>query len=130
PTRFMGRRPEVKGRRKDGSEFPAEATISRIVLDGETVFTAVVRDLTALRQAEDALRARERQMRMIIEAMPFGLATIRQATGEILFANSAFGALVDCERRKLAGRHIAEFAGTELTEKLVKGEGKPDLASP
>ncbi|MFN4229403.1 PAS domain S-box protein [Parvibaculum sp.] len=123
PTRFMGRRPEVKGRRKDGSEFPAEATISRIVLDGETVFTAVVRDLTALRQAEDALRARERQMRMIIEAMPFGLATIRQATGEILFANSAFGALVDCERRKLAGRHIAEFAGTELTEKLVTAEG-------
>src|SRR5690606_24929500 len=34
-----------------------------------------------------------------------------------------FGALVDCERRKLAGRHIAAFAGTELTEKLVTGEG-------
>ncbi|MEQ8377388.1 PAS domain S-box protein [Parvibaculum sp.] len=121
-TRVMGRRPEVKGRRKDGSEFPAEASVSRITLDGDIIFTAVVRDLTALRQAEDAIRARERQMRMIIEAMPFGLATVRQATGEIIFANSAFGVLVDCERRKLVGRHFAEFAGADLAATLMASE--------
>ncbi len=106
-TRVMGRRPEVKGGRKGGSEVPAEASVSRITLDGDIIFTAVVRDLTALRQAEDAIRARERQMRMIIEAMPFGLATVRQATCAIIFANSAFGVLVDCERRKLVGRNFA-----------------------
>ncbi|WP_293336048.1 PAS domain S-box protein [Parvibaculum sp.] len=118
-TRLMGRRPEVKGRRKDGTEFPAEASVSRIMLSGELVFTAVLRDLTALRQVEDALRARERQMRMIIEAMPFGLATIQQETGEILFANSAFSALVDCGRKRLSGRHITDFADSDLTAKLM-----------
>ena len=119
PTRLMGRRPEVKGRRKDGSEFPAEASVSRIMLDGEMIFMAVVRDLTALRQAEDALHAREQQMRVIIEAMPFGLATVRQSTGEIIFCNTSFSALVDSEQRKLAGRHIAEFTGTEFTTRLL-----------
>ncbi|WP_421864756.1 PAS domain-containing sensor histidine kinase [Parvibaculum sp.] len=123
PTRIMGRRPEVKGRRKDGSEFPAEASVSRIMLNGEMVFTAVLRDLTALRQVEDALRARERQMRMIIEAMPFGLATIKQETGEILFANSAFSVLVDCGRKRLTGRHITDFADSELTATLMAGKG-------
>lgn len=119
PTRLMGGRPEVKGRRKDGAEFPAEASVSRIMLDGEMVFMAVVRDLTALRQAEDALHAREQQMRIIIEAMPFGLATVRQSTGEIIFCNTSFSALVDSEQRKLAGRHIAEFTDTEFTTQLL-----------
>lgn len=119
PTRLMGRRPEVKGRRKDGSEFPAEASVSRIMLDGEMIFMAVVRDLTALRQAEDALHAREQQMRVIIEAMPFGLAIVRQSTCEIIFCNTSFSALVDSEQRKLAGRHIAEFTGTEFTTRLL-----------
>ncbi|MBX3446052.1 MAG: PAS domain S-box protein [Parvibaculaceae bacterium] len=108
-TQLMGGRPEVKGRRKDGSEFPAEASISRMVIEGETVFTAVVRDLTSLRQAEEALRARERQMRMIVEAMPYGLAIARQSTGELLFCNSAFASLVEIEAEALNGSNFADF---------------------
>ncbi len=123
PTKLMGHRPEVKGRRKDGSEFPAEASISRITIDGEMIFTAVVRDLTVLRRAEETLRARELQMRMVIETMPFGIAVALRTTGEILFVNSAFGALVDADRRKLSGRHIAEFAGAALSARLLAGEG-------
>jgi PAS domain S-box-containing protein len=122
PTRLMGRRPEVKGRRKDGSEFPAEASISRVVMDGETIFTAVVRDLTSLRQAEDALRARERQMRVIVEAMPFGLAIVRREDGGIVFCNSAFGVLVDMDATELAERHIADFLDKDLAERLTAAE--------
>jgi PAS domain S-box-containing protein len=109
PTQLMGGRPEIKGRRKDGSEFPAEASISRMVIEGETVFTAVLRDLTSLRQAEEALRARERQMRMIVEAMPYGLAITRQSTGELIFCNSAFASLVDIDADTLAGRYFSDF---------------------
>ncbi len=109
PTQLMGGRPEIKGRRKDGSEFPAEASISRMTNEGETVFTAVVRDLTTLRQAEEALRARERQMRMIVEAMPYGLAIARQSTGELIFCNSAFASLVDIDADALGDCNVADF---------------------
>lgn len=108
-TQLMGGRPEIKGRRKDGSEFPAEASISRMTIEGETVFTAVVRDLTSLRKAEDALRARERQMRMIVEAMPYGLAIARQSTGELIFCNSAFASLVEIDTDTLGDRNVADF---------------------
>ena len=108
-TQLMGGRPEIKGRRKDGSEFPAEASISRMTIEGETVFTAVVRDLTSLRQAEEALRSRERQMRMIVEAMPYGLAIARQSTGELIFCNSAFASLVDIDADALGDRNFADF---------------------
>ena len=55
-SRVMGERRLVFGRRKDGSEFPAEVTISNLVGRGEPLLTAIVRDGTARKKYEDALR--------------------------------------------------------------------------
>ena len=52
----MNERQEVFGRRKDGSEFPAEATISKLAQGGQTIFTVFMRDITERRQAEEQIR--------------------------------------------------------------------------
>lgn len=55
-SRLMGdMRSEIMGLRKDGSLFPAEASISRIEVGGEGLFTATLRDLTARKEADAAL---------------------------------------------------------------------------
>ena len=41
PSRQMGDRQAIFGRRKDGSEFPAEASISRLKLEDEIIFTVI-----------------------------------------------------------------------------------------
>lgn len=55
-ARMMGDRSEVFGRRKDGTEFPAEASISQLQLGDEKVFTAILRDSSDRKRAETELQ--------------------------------------------------------------------------
>jgi len=54
-SRPMGERRTIFGRRKDGTEFPVEATISRLDAGGELFLTAIVRDAADRKKYEDAL---------------------------------------------------------------------------
>jgi PAS domain S-box-containing protein len=68
-ARAMGQRSEVFGVRKDGKEFPAEASISKLDLGGELVFTVILRDITERKRAAEELRASELVARGQIHAL-------------------------------------------------------------
>ena len=80
-ARTMGQRREVSGRRKDGHEFPAEASISKLDLGGELVFTVILRDITERKRAEQRLVAQHTVTQVLAEA-----ATLEEATPRILQA--------------------------------------------
>ena len=64
--RAMNERGAIFGRRKDGSEFPAEASISKFEVGGEKVLTVRLRDITARMRAEEAVRLSQARFEGIV----------------------------------------------------------------
>lgn len=54
--RSMGKRLDIFGLRKNGEEFPAEASISRVAVNGSRLMSVVLRDVTERKRAEAALQ--------------------------------------------------------------------------
>jgi PAS domain S-box-containing protein len=55
-SRVMAKRGEILGQRKDGTEFPCEATISKLPTPDGMMFTVILRDITDRKTAERALQ--------------------------------------------------------------------------
>jgi PAS domain S-box-containing protein len=55
---------EVTAQRKDGREFPVEVSFGELVSNGHKMFTGFIRDISERKQAEDQLRASERNLQM------------------------------------------------------------------
>ena len=121
---------EIINRRKDGSLYTEEMTITPIVdAQGQVEhFIAVKQDITARKQAEQALVESEARYRNLMEAAPVGIAV--HAQGKVVFTNPAGARLIGAETTdEVVGKPITEIiapgrikAAQERIQRMLAGE--------
>ena len=104
-ARSMGERREVFARRQDGTEFPAEASISKLELGQEKLFTVILRDVTVRKQFEEALEQLSHQNELILNSVGEGLCGL-DLQGRITFVNPAAAKLLGYQFQELLGQSI------------------------
>ena len=107
-TRPMGAGLDLFGLRRDGSEFPAEISLSSIESEDGRLGIAAIRDVTASRAAE-------RKFEQFIEFAPDAIVGVDPA-GAIAFVNQQTEALFGYQRGELIGRAIETLVPERFRE--------------
>lgn len=107
-TQRMDSRREIWGRRKNGEEFPAEASIAKLNAEGEIIYTVYLRDITERKQIE---RMKDEFVSMVSHELRTPLTSIHGSLG--MLASGLLKADSDQGKRLL---HIA----VESTDRLVR----------
>jgi PAS domain S-box-containing protein len=122
---LMSDRRRVFGLRKDGSEFHMAASISKLNIAGETIFTVICNDVTEAVQADEQLRRSHEDLELRVRERTAALEAINEFLQlEILERKRAEEEIQDLSRRMMRvqeeeRRNLARELHDGATQNLV-----------
>ncbi len=89
-SRLLGKTVELEGKRRDGSTFPLEATVSEVRLPGKRVFTGIVRDVTERKRLQEDLSRKHADLAEAQRVARLGSWTWNIVTNDLRWSDEVY----------------------------------------
>ncbi len=120
---------ETTGLRRDGTRFPIQIQARILQLSDGPAIVGFTVDLTAQKQAQEALRTSEERFRTLVEGSPIAIAIHRD--GRPLFVNAAFLAMLGYDRaEEVLSRPMLNVVAPSVREQILQRARNRDAGLP
>ena len=120
----IGKIRHIQCKRKDGTFFPAELSVSETIVDNTHLFCGFIRDISPRLRYEEALRKKDQLLECVTDCLNYVLSTPR-LEDSIDYVLDSLGKSVDVERVYIFENRIEDGTGRYLMdlryEKVLKG---------
>ena len=101
--KIIGKGREVRGRRKNGTTFPMELSVTKVEIEGRLMFTGFVRDITEREEKQAALESALSQNTLILNSAGEGIYGLDRE-GNTSFVNPAGAKMLGYSAEELIGK--------------------------
>jgi PAS domain S-box-containing protein len=108
-TRSMGTHLDIRFRRRDGTEFPADIALSPVVTDYGLQVVAAVRDITERKRAEEELLRAQGSYRLVVEGIRDYAIFMLDLDGRVSSWSPGAARLQGYTADEILGRHFSIF---------------------